>query len=134
MNIFEQASIDKLRFSTNKGDLTTEQLWDLPLTSKAGFDLDTIAKSVNGELRGVVQESFVATSSNPAKPGLELKLEILKHVIAVKLAQNDARRLAAQRAEERRKLLDILAKKEDQELAGLPSDDIRKRLAELDGK
>ncbi|OOV05788.1 hypothetical protein [Rhodoferax fermentans] len=132
MNIFEQASINKLRFSTNKGDLTTEQLWDLPLTSKTSFDLDTIAKSVNDELRGATEESFVATSTNPAKPSLELKLEILKHIIAIKLAQNDARRLAAQRAEERRKLLDILSKKEDAALESLKPEELRARLAALD--
>lgn len=131
MNIFEQASIQKLRFSTNKGDLTTEQLWDLPLTSKSGFDLDTVAKSVNGELRGVAEESFVATSTNPAKPSLELKMAILKHIIAARLAKNEELKVASQKAAERNKLLEILGQKEDQALAALTPEEIRKRLDEL---
>lgn len=132
MNIFEQASINKTRFASTKGDLTTEQLWDLPLTSKSGFDLDTLAKSVNAELKATAEESFVATSTNPAKAVLEHKLEILKHIIAVKLAQNEAHRMAAQRATERRKLLDILGQKEDQALAALTPEEIRERLAKLE--
>ena len=131
MNIFEQASVQKLRFSTNKGDLTTEQLWDLPLTSKSGFDLDTVAKSVNGELRGVAEESFVATSTNPAKPSLELKMAILKHIIAARLAKNEELKVASQKAAERNKLLEILGQKEDQALAALTPEEIRKRLDEL---
>lgn len=132
MNIFEQASVNKTRFASNKGDLTTEQLWDLPLTSKSGFDLDALAKAVNAELKATAEESFVATSTNPAKAVLEHKLEILKHIIAVRLAQNEALRLAAQRTIERRKLLDILGQKEDQALAALTPEEIRERLAKLE--
>lgn len=132
MSIFELAARQKLRFSTNKGDLTTEQIWDLPLQSKSGFDLDTLAKSVNGELRGVAEESFVATSTNPAKPELELKMAVIKHVIATRLAENDAARKRLDRASERAKLINILADKQEEALKSLTPDEIQKRLAELE--
>jgi hypothetical protein len=131
MNIFEQASRQKARFASIKGEITTEQLWDLPLQSKSGFDLDTVAKNVNAELKGVTEESFVATTSNPAKATLELKLEIVKHVIAVRLAENEAQRSAAAKAAEKQRLLDILAKKEDQALEGLTPEQIRERINQL---
>ena len=72
-------------------------------------------------------------SQNPAKDSLELKLEILKHIIAVKLKDAEDRRNAAERATERQKLLDILAEKQDGALKELSVEDIQKRLAELQG-
>ena len=52
MNIFEQASRLKLTFSTNKGQLSVEHLWDLSLDS-----LDTLAKGVNRELKASEEEA-----------------------------------------------------------------------------
>ena len=37
MNIFEYATRAKLRFASSRGDLTVEQLWDVPLRSTDGF-------------------------------------------------------------------------------------------------
>lgn len=131
MNIFEQASRLKLRFPSVRGDLTTEQLWDMPLTSKNDFNLDRVARTVNAEIKSMDEESFVDTSSNPAKRLAELKLEIVKVVIADRQDANARNLLAASRAEERQRLLAALAKKDDQALNEMSADDIKKRLNEL---
>ena len=65
-NLFMQATREKFRFESSKGDLSVEQLWDLPLTSRTGFDLDTVAKAVNADLKASNEESFVNASNNPA--------------------------------------------------------------------
>ncbi len=140
MNIFEQATKQSLRFPSDRGDLTTEQLWQLPLTaSRNDFDLDTVAKTVNNQLKTLAEESFVATSTNPIKPVLELKLEILKHIIAVKMqAAADAKDRAADakdraaKAEKRHKLVELLGKKQDAALESLTTAEIEAQLAELD--
>ena len=132
MNIFEQASKLKLRFQSNRGDLSTEDLWDLPLTSKQGFDLDTVAKAVNSTLKTVTEESFVKVTNNPAQAICELRLEIIKHVIAVKLAANEEARLKAAKAAEREKLLGALADHQDAALKALTPEQIQARLKELD--
>ena len=131
MNIFEQASQQKLRFPSVKGELTTEQLWDLPLQSKNQFDLDTVAKTVNNELKNVTEESFVATTTSPVKTILELKFEIVKHVIAVRIATNAAARDQAARKAEKDKLIGILADKQDEALKGLTPEEIQTRIAAL---
>lgn len=131
MNIFERASQQKLRFPSVKGELTTEQLWDLPLQSKNQFDLDTVAKTVNNELKNVTEESFVATTTSPAKTILELKFEIVKHVIAVRIATNAAARYQAARKAEKDKLIGILADKQDEALKGLTPEEIQARIAAL---
>lgn len=132
MDIFEQATRGKLRFTTERGVLTTEQLWDLPLQSKTQFDLDTLAKAVNKDLKAVGEESFVSTSTNPAVGVLTLKLGVLKYIIGVKMHENKVSAEHAARTAERQKLLGILDKKEDAALENLTQDQLRARLAELE--
>lgn len=131
MNIFEQASKKKIRFSSNRGDLTVEQLWDLPLQSKSGFDLDTIAKEVNRGIKESSEESFVSTKASPVKAGLELQLEILKHIIAIKIEAAAAVAKQAENAARRSKLIAALEDKQNSELANMSSEDILKELEKL---
>jgi hypothetical protein len=129
VNIFEHASRMKLRLPSTVGELTTEQLWDLPLTSNGGkVNLDAIARSVHAELKGLEKVSFVECKPDRRKDELELKLEILKRIIAVKVAERDEAEKAVIKAQRRAKLLDALSSKERDELAGMSKDEI---LAEL---
>lgn len=130
-NIFEQAARLKLRFPSIKGELTAEQVWDLPLQSRNGFDLDTVAKTVNQELKTAADESFVEKPTNPAKGLLDLRLDILKHVIATRLAENKEKETARARASEKEKLEQILDKKEGEALEQLTPEQLRERIAKL---
>lgn len=140
MNLFEIASRKKYRFPSPKGDLNIEQLWDLPLVARAGStrdvkaDLDTVARAINADIKSMTEDSFVNIKPDPRKGDLEKKLEIVKHVIAVKMqAESDAVK-AKDRAEKRSKLLDALAAQEDKEFASMSKEDILKQLAEIDGE
>lgn len=131
-DLYKYAAQTELRFSSVRGELTAEQLFDLPLTSKNGFDLDSVAKAVNAELKACSEESFVQAKSNPKQKYYEVALDIVKDVIATQLAIN-AEVLARQhRSEERRKLLDAIAAKKDQVLSQASLDELEKKLAELD--
>lgn len=130
MNIFEQATRQQFRFQSIKGLLTTEDLWQLPLQSKSGFDLDTVAKTINKMLKETAEESFV-TSVSSANTALSLALDVVKHVIAVKMEENAASRSRVERAAERQKLLEILEKKQDAALHELTPAQIAERLAAL---
>ena len=134
MNIFERAARGKLRFQSSVGDLTTEQVWDLPLTAaKSGRpDLDGLARAVHSELKAMDEVSFVVAKPDPRKTDLELKLDILKHVIAAKLAAVAAAEKAAASAERKRNLLDALANKEQAELAGMSKEQIVAELSALE--
>jgi len=131
MNMFEQASKEKLRLPSPKGQLTVEQLWDLPLQSKTGFDLDQVARTVNSYLKGAAEESFVNTKTSPEKAQNELALNIVKHIIAAKQEANEATRTSAAKAAEKAKLLEILADKQDESLKGLSVEEIQKRISDL---
>ena len=131
-NLFLQATREKFRFQSNKGDLSVEQLWDMPLTSRTGFDLDTVAKAVNSDLKGANEESFVNTTNNPAVSRLQNKLEVVKAIIEIKLAEAEAAKKRAEKAAERQRLMEVLHSKKDQELQGLSVEEIERRLSQLD--
>jgi hypothetical protein len=132
-NMFEYATRNKLRFDSSVGAISVEDLWDLPLTStRNAATLDSVARTISRELKDETEESFVVTSANRKKKLLENKLDIVKHIIQVKLAEAEATRSRAARSEEKKKLLEILAEKETQSLVSMDEVDIRKRLAELD--
>lgn len=78
-NIFESASKKALRFTTGRGQITTEDLWGMSLES-----LDIIAIQTNKLFKDVSDESFIK-KKNPANTTLALKMEILKHIIKEKL-------------------------------------------------
>jgi uncharacterized protein (UPF0305 family) len=121
MNIFEQASRNKLRFDTAKGQLAAEDLWDLPLTNK-GTNLDDIAVRLHAALRdtGV---SFVKPASNTNSVN-QLRFDIVKHIIDVKMAERDAAAAAADRKQKKDRILELISKKQDQELEGKSLDEL----------
>lgn len=131
MTIFEKATREKFRYPSTKGLLTTEQLWELPLTAKSGFSLDDVAKTVNAELKAIDTESFVATETNPAKATLETKLEVVKHVIAIRLAEDQAANAAAAKKLEKEKLLAVLGRKQDAVLENLTEAELLARINNL---
>lgn len=131
--MYKFAAQNQLRFQSVRGDLTVEQLFQLPLKSKSGFDLDSVARAVNNELKGMQEESFVEdTTANPRKKALEISLEIVKDVIKTKQEENQAQLNKLKKAEERRKILDALAAKKDQALTAASVEDLERQLAALE--
>ena len=130
-DIFEKASKMKLRFSVSKGNLSTEDLWALPLKSNAGYlDLDTIAVAINKQLKESSEESFVDDKTT-ADPILQLKLDILKRIIEVKKEENATRMAAASKAAEKKRILNLIAEKKDEAMAGKSIEELTAMLEKL---
>lgn len=130
MNIFEKAVRTKLRFTTSKGLLTVEDLFDLTLTSQKGISLDSISRDILREKRETQEESLVSeTTTNNTE--LNLKLEILQFVIDVKKAERLAAKEEAEKKVRKQKILDVLARKQDAELEGSSIEQLEAELAEL---
>lgn len=123
--LFELASRFKLRFNSNKGQLTVEDLWDLSLTS-----INNIAMVVNKELKDASQESFIVTKSKDTHL-LELRLEILKYIIKTKQEESEEAKTKSVQAAHKQMLLELKANKQMQALQSLSLEDIDKQLAEL---
>lgn len=128
MNIFEIATRQKLRFGSSQGQLTAEDLWDLPLKGRGNqLDLDTIAKAVHKAIKDEEEESFVSTRS-AASTNLQVRMDIVKHIIDTKLEEADKREQAQKNKAKREKIKQILASKEDEELMNMSKEDLLKAL------
>lgn len=123
--MFEKATRMKLRFTTSRGVLSVEDMWELPLTS-----LDSIAIALNKKLKESQTESFIKTRTKDTTE-LELKFNIVKHIIDVKLQEQEERVAAAERKAKRQKILDLMAKKQDAELESKSYEELAKELEAL---
>lgn len=131
MDIFECAARGKYRYPSIVGDILTEQLWDLPLTSKRTACLDDTARSIYTELKSLDEVSFVETRPNPRRSELNTMLEIVKFVIVDKMAAIERAQKAAENAERKRKLLAALSTKQEQELVGMTKKQIEAEIAKI---
>ena len=133
MDIYKYAAQKGLRFPSDRGSLTVEQLFQLPLKAASNFDLDTVAKAINTKLKAVSEESFVEqTKPDPAREGLAVALEVVKDVIKTKQEENAAALNKIKKAAERKKILDAIGAKKDAALTAASLEDLEKQLAALD--
>lgn len=131
-NLFETASREAFRFESPRGLLTVEDLWNLPLTHKSQsvITLDSVAKLANRDVKQAEEESFVADKT-PENTKLTLKLELIKHIISVKKAENEAAQVAKEKAVRRQQLTEALASKREDAIKGMSEEDILKELQAL---
>lgn len=130
-SMYEFALRNKMRFTSNKGLISLEALWELPLRSKDGFNLDSVAKATNIKLKEAGETSFVDTGRNAAQISAEAEMAIVKHVISVKLTEEAANKLAAENKVKKARLLEILAEKQQGALSALSEAEIRAQLEAL---
>lgn len=132
MDIYKFAAQHGLRFPSSKGDLTVEQLFQLPLQSKTGPDLDQVAIAIDNKLEKATTKSFVADpSSNPTKIALGVALDVVKDVITTKQAENKAVMLKRQRAEQKQKLSALIDQKKDETLSKASIEELQKQIDAL---
>jgi len=108
--MFEKASKMKLRFACDKGNLTTEDLWDL--TDK---DLDKMYIDLAKGKKSDETESLINPHEDKT---LILKLEIVKHIFTVKREEAKASKDKIETKRQNDRILEIIAKKSDAELEG----------------
>ena len=130
--MFEKATRQQLRFNTKKGLLSTEDLWTLPLKSNSSnqVDLDEVAKTVHQELKTSEEISFVAPVT-AISTAAQLKMDIVKHIIAVKLAEKAVSEKAKETKEKKQKILEAIARKQDEALVNSSVEDLQKMLESL---
>lgn len=123
-NIFEYATRNKLRFPF-KGLISTEDLFDLSLAN-----LDSIYKTLNKEAKQSEEESLLTTKTS-IDTELEIQIAIIKHIVSVKLKEQEAREKEAEKKAQKQKIMSIIATKEDEALQNSSVDDLKKMLDEL---
>lgn len=124
--MYKKALRTKLRFSTTKGKLTTEDLFDLSLT-----DLNNLAIALDKKLSETPRKSFISDIA-PDTQEDELRFNIVKDIITLKLVERDAARNAKAKAAEKAQLLEILHRKKNEALENLSVAEIEAKLASLE--
>ena len=122
--MFEIATRNKFRFPY-KGQISVEDMWELSLPA-----LDSVFKALNAQIKQVKEESLLSTKSK-ADEILELQIEIVKYIVSVKLAEKEAREKATEKAAQRQRIMEIMAKKQDESLENASMEDLQKMLTEL---
>jgi hypothetical protein len=124
-NIFEYAVRNKVRFPF-KGLISVEDLWDLSVTN-----LDSIYKTLNKQVKQSEEESLL-NAKTTVDTELEVQIAIVKHIVSVKLNEQEAREKTAAKNAQKQKLMSIIAAKEDEALQNSSVDELKKMLEDLD--
>ena len=122
--MFETASRRKYRFPFH-GSINTEDLWDLSVQN-----LDLVFKALNAQVKQSSEESLLQTK-NPASQRLETQIAIVKHIVSVKLAEAETRRLASENAQKKQRIMEIISSKQDEELHSKSIEELSKMLDAL---
>ena len=126
--LYEMASQYKFRYHF-KGMITTEDLWDL---SKS--ELDTVYKTLNKELNAVQEEGLLQTKSvdeGVKANDLKNKMLIVKYIFTSKQQAEELDRIAAENAMKRKRIMEVLAKKQNDALENMTEEELQAALAEL---
>lgn len=130
--MFEKASREKFRFQSSQGALSVEDLWELPLTSETGrANLDDIAKGLNRKIKASVNEESFVEPAKAEDDTPKVMLEIVKHIIAVKLSESEARKKARENQLKKQQILSIIARKQDEKLEVASVEELQKMVEEL---
>lgn len=123
-NLFEIATRNRYRFNY-KGVMTVEDLWDLNVEA-----LDAIFKTLNRQKKTADEDSLLTTKS-AEDTELANKIELVKYIVSVKLAEAAERVSSAEKKAQRDKIMEIVAKKKNKALEDMGIDELMKKLEEL---
>ena len=122
--MYKQASKLKLRFQTNKGILSVEQLWDLSQTdlSNAVKAVKKILKKTDDDELSFLEDSKVVDVEN------QLRFDILKDVYLTKKKEAEELRDAAETKAHNQKILTLIAEKQEGKLKEMSIEELEKLL------
>ena len=122
-NIFETASRLKLRFDIS-GQISVEQLWDAKMPALVDYEqqLTEVVDGYGKSTRRTRAARTVAQEMN------ELRLEIVTYVLDVREKEAEEAKSAASVKEHNQKILEVIAQKQNQQLADMSIEEKKKML------
>ena len=126
MDLFEVAAREKDRYPFN-GSISTEDLFDLSMPN-----LNKVYQSLYAQKKKSENVSLMKKPSD-ADLALDRKIEIVQYIFDYKNALAERAEKAAETRQRNQKILDIINKKQDEELAGKSIEELRQMLQSVDG-
>ena len=131
MDMFARASLAKLRFTSARGVISHEDLWDMPLRDDGdGYSLNSLAKGLSRAVKAFEEEDFVGEIKKKSTDD-ELRLEIIKAVIEHRVSAKEAAEKAAATRSKKARIKELIAKKQDEDLEGKSVEELTGLLEEL---
>lgn len=122
MENYKEASKLKLRFQTEKGVLSTEQLWDLSIPQ-----LDELAIRLESEYKDSGKKSFIVKRTEKDKIA-KLKFDISLDVLNSKVEEEASALEAKENKAHNEKIISLIAEKKDESLKGKSIKELEKML------
>jgi hypothetical protein len=122
MENYKEASRLKSRFSTTKGSLSVEQLWDLSVT-----ELDSLAVSLDEQYKNSKGKSFLDKKTTKDK-ALKLQFEIVIDILNTKVEEAEALRTAKENKAHNEKIYALIKLKEDGKLTEMSVEELESQL------
>lgn len=121
MNIFKYATLNKLRVQTAVGNLSAEQLVDLPINPTVNkTNLTNIATNLAKHLSSSTPTTLdFLDESIEVDEELQAKFDLVKAIILHKQAENKTKTQAAANDTHNAKIDALIAKKQEEELGNL---------------
>lgn len=126
--MYKKASQLKLRVATSRGMLSVEQLWDL---SKE--EIGQIATDVHRTIKETEASDelgFLRLPERKEQTTEELTFDILKDIYLTKQEEEDKAHRLAKARENNRRILEHIARKQDEALAGKSIEELQAMLEE----
>mgnify|MGYP001609208071 CR=1 FL=1 len=130
-NLFWLASRSKFRFATPAGTITTEDLWDLPLSDARKANLDDIAKDLNKQLKVANEEQSFVKPAAAKTNEVQAKFDLVLTVIKTKMEERDAAKAFADKQATKQKIMALIDKKKDEALAGKSEEELKALMATI---
>jgi hypothetical protein len=127
--MYKKATRLKLRFQTQRGLLSIEDLWGLKLETLESELRAQFKRMKDSGTGGAEELDFLGDKT--VNPDEELRFEILKDIYKTKKAEILEAKKAAENKLEKQKLLEVLKKKQDESLEKLSEEELRKRIEAL---
>ncbi len=124
-NIFEIATRNKFRFAF-RGLISVEDLWDLRLEQ-----LDEVYKTLTTEMKKANEESLLKIKTKDQKD-VELKIKIVKYIVELKLIEVENRNKEKKKKEQKQRILELINKKENQELENKSIEELNSMINDLE--
>lgn len=123
--MYKQLIKDKVRFTTSKGLLSLEQLWDLSVK-----ELDTLAVSLQEAYdKSNAKKSFIEKRTTKDK-SLKDQLDVVLDILQDKLEEAELAKVKAENKARNQKIREIIAEKQDDALAAKSIKELTSMLTE----
>lgn len=104
-----------------KGLISVEDLWSLSLN-----DLDGVYKTLNKSIKSADEPGLL--DENKVDEVTQNAIEIVKYIFSVKKTEAENRKLEAENAAKRKRILEIIARKQDEALNNMSEEELQKML------